>query len=249
MAPHNYPDRDGFEVRIVNWNIERRVPSSWQAKSLVDEISELVPDVICLTEAWKQSLESVGGYSISSRGVAWSNQHPDERKVLMWSRKPWEDIEVVERLEKTGSAVTGLTSIGHRRIRFVGICIPYHFASPLGQEPRKKPWRQHEEYLHALKPLLEQWRHEGTVIVVGDYNRRIPYSWGPKRSYELLETALDGYIIATPGKLPGVDEKSIDHVAYCGDLEHSFACGRSAKAPDGRGRSDHFGVVVDFHSA
>ncbi len=181
--------------------------------SLIEEIAELVPDVICLTEAWKQSLESAGGYSISSHGVAWSNQHPDERKVLLWSREPWQDVQVVERLEKTGSAVTGLTNIGQRQIRFVGICIPYHFASPLGQEPREKPWHQHEEYLRHLKPLLEQWRNEGSVIVVGDYNRRIPYAWGPKRSYELLESALDGYSIATSGILPGVNEKSIDHVA------------------------------------
>ncbi|WP_430404203.1 hypothetical protein [Hyphomonas sp.] len=100
-----------------------------------------------------------------------------------------------------------------------------------------------------MKPLLGQWRNEGSVIVVGDDNRRIPYAWGPKRSYELLESALDGYSFATSGMLPGVNEKSIDNVAYSGDLEHSHACGRSAKAPDGRRRSDHFGVVANFHSA
>ncbi|MEQ9586483.1 MAG: hypothetical protein RJS97_00675 [Parvibaculaceae bacterium] len=73
--------------------------------------------------------------------------------------------------------------------------------------------RQHEEYLSALKPLLEQWRNEGSVIVVGDDNRRIPYAWGPKRTYDLLESALDGYGVATSGMLSGVNEKSIDHVA------------------------------------
>lgn len=73
--------------------------------------------------------------------------------------------------------------------------------------------RQHEEYLRALKPLLEQWRNEGSVIVVGDDNRRIPYAWGPKRTYDLLESALDGYGVATSAMLSGVNEKSIDHVA------------------------------------
>jgi len=55
-------------LRIVNWNIERRKPSSWQARSLVDEIASLEPDYVCLTEAWKQSLADFGGHVISAEG-------------------------------------------------------------------------------------------------------------------------------------------------------------------------------------
>lgn len=233
-------------MRVVNWNIERRAPQSWQSVSLMEEIDELAPDVICLTEAWRQSAEPLGGFSISANGVAWSDQHPDERKVLLWSRQPWRNVQVVDGLEVTGSTVTGTTSFGETEVRFVGLCIPYHFANPLGQEPRAKLWSQHERFLQDLRPYLAQWREEGPVIVAGDFNRRIPRSWGPKRSYALLESAFHGYEIPTSGIIDEINDRTIDHVAFSANVKALRVIGRPAEAADGRRRSDHFGIVVDF---
>ena len=145
-------------MRIVNWNIERRGPSTWQAKSLLAEIAELGPDVVCLTEAWEASAEALGGHSISAAGAAWSAQHDSERKVLLWSKHPWHSVETINQLEATGSAITGLTLFGETQVRVIGLCVPYHFASPFGQEPRAKPWSQHERFLEDLSPLLRRWR-------------------------------------------------------------------------------------------
>ncbi|MFN7056462.1 endonuclease/exonuclease/phosphatase family protein [Hyphomonas sp.] len=56
-------------MRIVNWNIERHAPSKWRAKSLLAEIAELDPDVLCLTEAWEESAAALGGHAISAPGA------------------------------------------------------------------------------------------------------------------------------------------------------------------------------------
>lgn len=231
-------------VNLVNWNIERNKPSSWKAKSLVEEIASLTPDIICLTEAWAQSLESLVGFSIGACGAKWSPQHRDERKVLLWSKRPWQAVEVIAELEEIGSAITGKTHLGGALVRIVGICIPYHFANPYGSEPRAKPWSLHEVFLEKLSPLLATWRSEGDVIVLGDFNRRIPRAWGPKHAYNLLEAAFQGYEFATQGLLQGVGDQTIDHAALAGNFITTSVSGRTARAPDGRLRSDHFGVFV-----
>lgn len=233
-------------MRIVNWNIERHGPSKWQAKSLLDEIARLDPDIVCLTEAWETSAAPLGGFAVSATGAAWSSKSDSERKVLLWSRNEWRDVQPLDALEATGSAITGLTLLGSTEIRVVGLCIPYHFANLLGQEPRAKPWSQHARFLEELAPLLLQWRQEGPVIVAGDFNQFMPRIWGPKRSYELLEATFHGYVVVTAGEINGVNARAIDHVAFAGDLAATNVLGLPAESADGRKRSDHFGVVVDF---
>lgn len=186
------------------------------------------------------------GYAISSPGVAWSPQHEDERKVVLWSKQPWSSAGPIEELERTGSAVSGITEIDGLSCRVVGVCIPYHFANPLGQTPKAKMWSQHNEFLRRLRPILRDWSNEGPTIVVGDYNRRIPRTWGPKTSYALLEQALDGFKVVTKGDIPGVDEQTIDHVATSGFTGAHSAFGLPAKDDAGRRRSDHFGITVDI---
>lgn len=232
-------------MRIVNWNIERHGPATWQAKSLLAEIAELGPDVLCLTEAWEASVTTLGGHSISARGATWSAKHESERKVLLWSKHPWHSVETINQLEATGSAITGLTLLAGMQARVTGLCVSYHFASPLGQEPKAKPWSQHERFLEDLSPLLLQWRDQGPVIILGDLNQFMPRIWGPKRPHQLMEEAFAGYNIVTSGEIEGVGARAIDHVALAGNLKATSVFGRPAALEDGRKRSDHFGVVVD----
>ena len=123
---------------------------------------------------------------------------------MLWSKHPWQDVQAIHPLEATGSAITGLTLFGVMQVRVTGLCIPCHFASPFGQEPRAKPWRQHERFLEDLSPLLRRWRDEGPVIVLGDFNQFMPRVWGPKRSHQLMEDAFAGCGIVTSGEIQGV---------------------------------------------
>lgn len=234
------------KARIINWNIERRRPSSWQGVSLREEIESLSPDLVCITEGWTTSLGGPPGHNISAPGVAWSPQDSDERKVLLWSKQPWRDGRVVPDLEETGSAVTGLTIIAGLEVRVVGLCIPYHFASPLGQKPKAKMWSQHTEFLKKLKPLLAAWIDEGPLIVTGDFNRRVPKSWGPLASYKLLEEAFECLDIITAGNIDRIGEQAIDHIAVVGPFAPISILGLPAEDDRGRKRSDHFGVMADI---
>jgi hypothetical protein len=213
---------------------------------MTGEIAALKPDLVCLTEAWKQSLSELNGYSVSAPGAAWSAQDPNERKVLLWSRTPWESVEVVHELDSLGGCLTGLTTIGSGKVRIVGLCIPYQFASPLGQVPKAKQWEMHERFLSKLGPLLSKWSTERPMIVLGDFNRRMPRSWGPKKSYALLERVFERLNIVTTGLFDDVDDRTVDHVAVSGQFSPSRVTGLSAETPKGRKRSDHFGVLVDL---
>ncbi|WP_406680584.1 endonuclease/exonuclease/phosphatase family protein [Hyphomonas sp. FCG-A18] len=234
-----------MHYRIINWNIERHGPGSWQAASLTGDIAVLKPDLVCLTEAWKQTLSQLDGYSVSAPGAAWSAQDPDERKVLLWSRRSWENVEVAHELDSLGGCLTGLTTIGPDKVRIVGLCIPYQFASPLGQVSKAKQWEMHERFLCKLEPLLSKWSTERPMIVLGDFNRRMPRSWGPKKSYELLERVFERLNIVTTGSLDNVDDRTVDHVAVSSQFNPSQVMGIPAESADGRKRSDHFGVMVD----
>lgn len=212
----------------------------------MNKIASLEPDYVCLTEAWKQSLVDFSGHVISAAGIAWSPQHPDERKVVLWSRNPWADVEPIEQLEAIGSAITGTSEINGNVVRFVSVCIPYHFASPLEVEPRAKPWTEHERFLETLKPLLARWARDEPVIVLGYFNRRVPRSWGLKKSYEKLDDAFSGFQFATTGYLDEINDRRIDHIAFAGSFEVKRTYGKSAYLPDGRSLSDHFVVVAEF---
>lgn len=233
-------------MRLVNWNIERNGPATRKAVSLMGEIGALSPDLICLTEAWETSLETFDGHVLTAKGVAWSPQAVGETKVVLWSPEPWEGVDRMEPVAAFGGAVSASTQLGGRSVRVVGICVPFHMASPLGLAPKARMWEQHERFLEALTPYLQQWRQDGPVIVTGDFNRRMPRTYGSLRSYEMLEQAFEEYEIVTRGVLPGVGTQTVDHVAFAGGLTATDVEGRSAVSPEGLVRSDHFGVVVDF---
>ena len=232
-------------MRLVNWNIERNGPHSAKALSLMAEIRGLLPDLICLTEAWESSLDGLGGHVLTARGVSWSRQEAEERKVALWSAGPWTCVDRMEPVSAFGGAVSGVTELQGRSVRIAGLCIPYHMASPFGQVPKAKPWEQHERFLHHLGPYLRRWRQEGPVIVLGDFNRRMPRTYGLKQSYEMLEEAFEGYDIVTRGAVAGVEAATVDHVAFGGPFQVLSVQGRSAVTPEGLKRTDHFGVVVD----
>lgn len=233
-------------MRLINWNIERRGPHTWQAASLVSEIQSLQPDLVVLTEAHLTSLESMGGHVLSHRGYVAGPKADSERLVLIWSKAPWTEIPLPPSLADLGGAVLGETEVEGRAVYCFGICIPWHMAptSPPGE--KTQPWKQHELFLDQLRPALDAVSHLRPLIVAGDYNRRMPRAWGPHKSYEKLETALTGLDVVTRGSLPPLDDMTIDHVATRGDLHPIHVRALDRKDASGRARSDHFGILVDF---
>jgi endonuclease/exonuclease/phosphatase family metal-dependent hydrolase len=101
-------------------------------------------------------------------------------------------------------------------------------------------------FVEQLGPALQALDGLRPLIVAGDFNRRMPRSWGPHSSYEKLEAAMTGFDIVTRGSLPPLDAMTIDHVAISGALSPTDVRALDRRDASGKARSDHFGVLVDF---
>jgi endonuclease/exonuclease/phosphatase family metal-dependent hydrolase len=233
-------------MRVVNWNIERRGPTKWQAASIAREIAGLEPDLVVLTEAHIGSLGSLGGHVLADRGYNAHRKADSERLILIWSPSPWEAIPLPQHLQENGGAVLGRTQISGRDVFCLGICIPWHMSPDVPVSDKITPWAQHVRFLSMLQPVLESATGLGPLIVAGDFNRFIPRMRGPKQRYELLETVFSNTRIVTSGLLPPLNLRTIDHVALSGPLSARSVSALSRFETDGRSRSDHFGVMVDL---
>ncbi len=109
----------------------------------------------------------------------------------------------------------------------------------------RKRWEDHTIWLEEFQKLRSELPDSRTVVL-GDFNQRIPRRWAPKRVYEALLRAFDGFEIATKGELQGAPRPSIDHIAHTSDLEPGSIKIWRDRSGDGRYLSDHFGVWCDL---
>lgn len=232
-------------IKVVNWNIERRGPHTWQAASLTSEIADFRPDLICLTEAHETSLVALGGHTISHVGYRSEHKKDTERLVLLWSRKPWRSVVIPNDLQTLGGLIAGVTDLDGQEALCIGLCIPYHMAK-LSGEQKTRPWHHHKVFLKAVAPWLRALADGRPVIMMGDFNQRIPRKYGSREAHDLLMHALEPFDIVTQGELAPLDDMTIDHICVRGGLKAARIEARSRYAADGRPRSDHFGVLAEL---
>jgi endonuclease/exonuclease/phosphatase family metal-dependent hydrolase len=234
-------------VHVATWNIERRAPDTRQAKILLDRIQALAPDIVCLTEAFEGSTSCLGGFEISVRGVSWASEVAAERKVVLWSKQPWDDIDMEGNDDlRSGAFLSATTATPIGRIRISGLCMPHGFASPTGMVPKLRPWSEHLRFLAGLQPLLANRDRKIPTIALGDFNQFWPRIWGPKAATAALGHALCDLQICTNGLIEGVGRPAIDHIAASPDLVAVSTRGIDEHDADGRKLSDHFGVSATF---
>jgi endonuclease/exonuclease/phosphatase family metal-dependent hydrolase len=221
-------------MRIVNWNINRNAPQSWQGQTIAARIAELGPDAVCLTEAHQGSLDALPGHVISTAGVSWANDKTaSERLVLLWSRTPWRDVAELPQLSAIGGAVSGVTDGPLGPVRVVGLCVPYTQASPVGVEPKIKPWTHHVEFLDLLAPVLAGMRSGPPLVVLGDFNQQEPEKWGLHEARAAFDRAFAHLDIVTKGDVRGMAQPAIDHVAVSHELRGKRVEGFSRMAEKG----------------
>ncbi len=249
-------------MKILNWNTEFVSP---RAKSNKFEliratIAACDADVICLTEAYPESVPD-GGYVIKSNQ---SGRVPAEtggaRKVLLWSRKQWSDVDLIGSpgLPEGRFASAKTNSAQGIEWTFVGMCIPY-----FGYRVNKKywgdeamrPWQGAEIYLDGLASVvLPQDRYKRRTILLGDYNLHIPPGKASRQTKAVSQkcaATFAGWNIATAGELndPALDKRFIDHVALSKDIALKSMRFISRFAEDGTVLSDHNGVCLDVAPA
>ena len=236
-----------MSLTLANWNVEWATHRAPRGQEIRRRIRAHAPDIVCLTEAGT-GLLAQSGHAILSQPDSGYGVKKDRRKVILWSREPWEsvDCEGTESLPP-GRFVSGVTRTPLGEVRVVGVCIPW-FGSRTEKKrgpKRKERWEDHRQYLAGLRELLA--RDSATrLIVMGDFNQAIgPGSRAPAELRSALRDAFPrGMSIAT-SDLTFRDRPNIDHIAVSEDLSAGSVAAIS-NLHGAKPLSDHFGVVAEI---
>ena len=235
-----------MSLSLVNWNVEWSTPTSWRTTEILSRIDRHAPEVVCLTETHDRLL-SQQGHKICSQPDYGYTIKEGRRKVMLWSRQPWEQADDVGvALMPPGRFVSGVTQTSVGKVTVLGICIPWFGSRTEAKRKleRKMPWEDHQRYLVGLTEVLGR-ESVKRLIVMGDFNQII----GPgSRARPELRLALQGAFpagmtIATSA-LTFQRRRCIDHIALSEDLE-TQSVGVISNIYGGKKLSDHFGVVAD----
>lgn len=242
-------------MKVVNWNVQWATPGSRRSPNILCRIAEPSPEIVCLTETDCRLLSSWDGYAIFARPDPGKATVNHQRKVMLWSRQPWTDVDDLGSEDlPAGRFIAGMTETSVGQMTVIGVCISYHNANVNFGTRSSSPWQDHAAYLDGLSSILKRTSSE-RLIVTGDFNqqigqRRNPY---PPLSHpvrcRLLETMQagrpPGLTIATAG-LGLRGRRAIDHIAISGDLVAESLATVDNMTEDGGKLSDHFGVVAQL---
>ena len=233
-----------MSLRVLTWNVEWAAPGSWRATEILSRVEQHTPEVVCLTET-NNALLSQAGYCISSRADYGYPIKAGRRKVMLWSREPWEQVDDlgIDSMPP-GRFISGVTQTSLGKVRVVGVCIPW-FGSrtePRRGQERKLQWEDHAQYLAGLNEVLRQSSSE-RLIVMGDFNQIVgPGGRAPAGLQLALHEAFQGMIVAT-SDLALQGHRSIDHIALSKDFTVESMSAISNTHGERR-LSDHFGVAT-----
>ena len=232
-------------LSVVNWNVEWATPRSRRTPEILRRIDRHSPEVVCLTET-HTALLPTDGHTIYSGADAGYKVREERRKVLLWSREPWEQVnDVGTDVMPPGRFVCGVTQTSLGKVTVMGICIPWSGSqneARRGSE-RKKRWEDHERYISGLSEVLEQAPVE-RLIVMGDFNQRIGQrGTTPVNLRSALLSAIPPRMTIATAALGSQGRRAIDHIALTEDLaaESLSVIGNI----HGESKlSDHFGIAA-----
>lgn len=232
-------------LRVVNWNVEWATPRSRRIPEILRRIDVHSPEVVCLTET-HTDLPSSDGYTIYSEADAGYGVREERRKVLLWSKEPWEQVDDVgSDLMPPGRFVAGVTRTSLGEVTIMGICIPWSGSrteARRGSE-RKRRWEDHEQYIRNLSEVLKVAPSE-RMIVMGDFNQRIgPYSSAPVKLRSALLSAVPPRMAIATAALGFQGRRTIDHIALTEDMVVESLSVISNIHGESR-LSDHFGIAA-----
>ena len=171
-------------LKISCWNSDWATPSSKRGKFFIEKFDS---DIICLTEGYENLLPK-DGYIISSHEDYGYKSKNGRRKVILWSKNEWTDIDKLgSKYIPSGRFISGVTS----GIRIIGLCIPWRFAHVSTGRKDRKPWEDHLSFIQNLSFSNQK------TIILGDFNQNIPKKNQPEKVFSSLSNMIDGFNLLT----------------------------------------------------
>lgn len=234
----------GGALRVLLWNVAWRRPASPAGTAIRDLLARHDPDLVCLTEAPLDL--PVGGHVIAADPDYGIPMKPGCRKVLVWSRHPWEQVDDRGHPDlPSGRFVRGVTATPLGRLAVIGVCIPWSMAHVACGRRDRALWEDHRRHLHALGDLLGREAPRRDTLRLGDFNQAIPRTRAPKDVATALAAALGRSLtVATAGEIPGLERPSIDHLAATSDLAPLDIAPLPNVLENGSRISDHTGLMI-----
>ena len=236
-----------MSLTLVNWNVEWAKPASPRGAEVLRRVYGHVPEVVCLTET-HDGLLSQDGHTICSQPDYGYTLKEDRRKVMLWSREPWNQVDDVGiDSMPPGRFVSGVTQTSVGEVAVIGICIPWFGSRTEARRKleRKMQWEDHEQYLAGLTEVLGRMSAK-RLIVMGDFNQAIGSGSRARPQLRLaLQEAFPPSMTIATSELVFQGRKSIDHIALSEDLAVG-SLSVISNIHDGRKLSDHFGVVAEL---
>jgi len=221
-----FKKRHSFTATVVVWNLDYCSPfsSKQRRQAILDRIfRDHDPDVVCLTKANFELLADQPGDTIYSQpdGIVAKDETSSKRKVVLWSREPWEQIDDqgLDTLQ-AGRFVSGVTRTPLGRVTVMGTCIPYEGSRTRWTNDgiKRRNWEDHEQYLESLSRVLRQASPTGLVLL-GDFNQRVgEIGRAPRELREKLGAVLSPHMTIATGALGFDGRRVIEHIAMSEDM-------------------------------
>ena len=210
-----------MEITLATWNVEWATPTTRGA--IRERIASWNADILVVTEGDHGVLPAGG--TATDGGTDWGYRvtKPERRKVTLWSRWPLRDVSTEAPAGvRTGRLVDAVVESPSGPIRVLAVCIPWRDAHVrTGIDPHGEPWREHRSFVAHLGELIERHPADRPLVVMGDFNQRLPRTRQPEDVHEALVTALGPLVVATAGAQPlrGLAGQEVDHIT----LSRGFA--------------------------
>lgn len=167
-----------IELAIGVWNVEWASLASKQGAFFSQSLAGLSCDILCVTEGHANILPA-DGHVITSDADYGYPMKPGRRKVLLWSRSPWRDVDGLGSPHlPSGRFVAGTTDTPIGPTRVYGVCVPWHHAHVRTGRRDRAIWEDHSTYLEHLCSIVHSDTSNPSVLV-GDFNQRVPRSRQP----------------------------------------------------------------------
>ena len=232
-------------MSLVNWNVQWATPRSQRTPEIRKRIDGYRPDVVCLTETHTELLSS-GGHVICSQADYGYKIMENRRKVMLWSREPWESVDDLGLgAMPPGRYVSGVTRTPVGDVTVIGTCIPWRGSrtEDRRESERKRHWEDHARYLDGLSKLLKGVQ-DRPLIVMGDFNQRIGQGkFVPHYLQSALQDAMPEHMTIATSALGHGGRRCIDHMALSEEFAAESLWVISNVAGESK-LSDHCGVAA-----